>query len=301
MPEIVGIRFKSGHKIYDFEVNGFNLKIGDAVVVESEFGLSIGVVVRGPQFSENPEKELKKIIRIATDEDIQAYQNNKEIEKEGKVYCLERIMARGLQMKLVDVEATLDRKRIIFYFTAEGRIDFRELVKDLAARYKTRIEMRQIGVRDEAKLAGGIGICGRELCCKTFLTSFEPVSIKMIKKKDIALNVNRLSGLCNRLMCCLRFEYDEKEEIADEATIEINDDILKASIGNDYFLNLDSDQIYDGTFYNIIKAEEKNGDQKDNKEQLNRANLEKFKKSIESNKSNFRFRIRRENKNDYKQ
>ncbi len=218
MPDVVGIRFKSGYKIYDFEVNGIDIKVGDSVVVESDFGLSIGNVIKGKQFIEFPERPLKKILRIATEEDIKAYQANKEVEKEAKVYCLERIMARGLQMKLIDVEATLDKKRIIFYFTAEGRIDFRELVKDLAARYKTRIEMRQIGVRDEAKLAGGIGICGRELCCKTFLTSFEPISIKMVKKQDVSINVSKLSGLCGRLMCCLRFEYDV--DLSDNITLD---------------------------------------------------------------------------------
>jgi cell fate regulator YaaT (PSP1 superfamily) len=209
MPDVVGIRFKSGYKIYDFEVNEEDdVKVGDLVVVESDFGLSIGNVVKPRHFVEFPERKLKKILRIATEEDIKTSQENKIVEKEGKVYCLERIMARGLQMKLIDVEATLDKRRIIFYFTADGRIDFRELVKDLASRYKTRIEMRQIGVRDEAKYAGGIGICGRELCCKTFLTSFEPISIKMAKKQELVLNIGKLSGLCGRLMCCLRFEHD---------------------------------------------------------------------------------------------
>ncbi len=208
MPEIVGIRFKSGYKIYDFEVNTDDIKAGDFVVVESDFGLSIGSVVKGIQFIEFPERKLKKILRIATEEDIKTSDENKVVEKEAKVFCLERIMARGLQMKLIDVEATLDKRRIIFYFTADGRIDFRELVKDLASRYKTRIEMRQIGVRDEAKYAGGIGICGRELCCKTFLTCFEPISIRMAKKQELVLNIGKLSGLCGRLMCCLRFEYD---------------------------------------------------------------------------------------------
>ncbi len=209
MPDVVGIRFKSGYKIYDFEVSEEeDIKVGDLVVVESDFGLSIGNVVKPKHFVEFPERKLKKILRIATEQDIKTSQENKIIEKEAKVYCLERIMARGLQMKLIDVEATLDKRRIIFYFTADGRIDFRELVKDLASRYKTRIEMRQIGVREEAKYTGGIGICGRELCCKTFLTSFEPISIKMAKKQELVLNIGKLSGLCGRLMCCLRFEYE---------------------------------------------------------------------------------------------
>lgn len=208
MPDVVGVRFKACGKIYDFEVNGIDIKEGDSVVVESDFGLSIGRVITGRHFVESPVRDLKKVIRIASDEDIKAVQENKKLEKEARDFCVERVMARGLQMKLVAAESTLDRKRIIFYFTADGRIDFRELVKDLAARFKTRIEMRQIGVRDEAKLIGGLGVCGRELCCNTFLTSFEPVSIKMAKKQELVLNVGKLSGLCSRLMCCLRYEYD---------------------------------------------------------------------------------------------
>lgn len=222
MPEVVGIRFKSCGKIYDFEVNGIDIKEGDSVVVESDFGLSIGRVVRGRHFIESPERELKKVIRLVSDEDIKAVEENKKLEKEARDFCVERIMARGLQMKLVGTEATLDRKRIIFYFTADGRIDFRELVKDLAARFKTRIEMRQIGVRDEARLIGGLGICGRELCCNTFLTSFEPVSIKMAKRQELVLNVGKLSGLCGRLMCCLRYEYDgDMEGISSDDEIPI--------------------------------------------------------------------------------
>lgn len=222
MPDVVGIRFKSCGKIYDFEVNGIDIKEGDSVVVESDFGLSIGRVITGRHFIESPERELKKVIRIVSDEDIKAVEENKKLEKEARDFCVERVMARGLQMKLVGAEATLDRKRIIFYFTADGRIDFRELVKDLAARFKTRIEMRQIGVRDEAKLIGGLGVCGRELCCNTFLASFEPVSIKMAKKQELVLNVGKLSGLCGRLMCCLRYEYDgDMESISSDDEIPI--------------------------------------------------------------------------------
>ncbi|MEW6739825.1 MAG: PSP1 domain-containing protein [Nitrospirota bacterium] len=222
MPDVVGIRFKSCGKIYDFEVNGIDIKEGDSVVVESDFGLSIGRVITGRHFIESPERELKKVIRLVSDEDIKAVEENKKLEKEARDFCVERVMARGLQMKLVGAEATLDRKRIIFYFTADGRIDFRELVKDLAARFKTRIEMRQIGVRDEAKLIGGLGVCGRELCCNTFLASFEPVSIKMAKKQELVLNVGKLSGLCGRLMCCLRYEYDgDMESISSDDEIPI--------------------------------------------------------------------------------
>ncbi len=220
MPDVVGVRFKSCGKIYDFEINGMDLKEGASVVVESDFGLSIGTVVRGARPVESAEREFKKVLRATTEDDFRTRNDNRKLEKDARAFCLERIMARGLPMKLVGAEATLDRKRIIFYFTADGRIDFRELVKDLAARFKTRIEMRQIGVRDEAKLVGGLGICGRELCCNTFLSSFDPVSIKMAKKQELVLNVGKLSGLCSRLMCCLRYEYD-----GDLAGIAADDEI----------------------------------------------------------------------------
>jgi cell fate regulator YaaT (PSP1 superfamily) len=212
MPDVVGIRFKSCGKIYDFEVNGLELRKGDAVVVESELGLSIGNVVIERRAVESPAIELKKVLRKAAEEDLKQRADNEALQSEARSYCLERIMARGLPMKLICTEVTLDRKRIIFYFAAEGRIDFRELVKDLAARFKTRIEMRQIGVRDEAKMLGGIGICGRELCCKKFLTTFEPISIKMAKSQELVLNANKLSGVCGRLMCCLSYEYNEGDD-----------------------------------------------------------------------------------------
>lgn len=220
MPEVVGIKFKRCGKIYDFEANGIEVADGDSVIVESDFGLSIGTIVRGKRTVEAPERELKKIMRLATAEDFRTREENRKLEAESRAFCVERIMARGLPMKLVGAESTLDRKRVVFYFTADGRIDFRELVKDLAARFKTRIEMRQIGVRDEAKLVGGLGICGRELCCKTFLSSFDPVSIKMAKRQELVLNVGKLSGLCSRLMCCLRYEYE-----GDMNTIAADDEI----------------------------------------------------------------------------
>lgn len=210
MPDAVGVRFRPCGKIYDFEVNGIPIKKGDLVVVESDLGLSIGTVVIDRH--ETQGRELKKVIRLATDDDLRQKEENDKLSEEYRAFCLERIMARGLPMKLICAEATLDRKRIIFYFVSDGRVDFRELVKDLAARFRTRIEMRQIGVRDETKMIGGIGICGREVCCRTFLTTFEPVSIKMVKDQEIVLNTSKLSGLCGRLMCCLGYEYDETEE-----------------------------------------------------------------------------------------
>lgn len=215
MPNIVGIRFKSCGKIYDFEINSLEVRKGDRVIIESEFGLSIGNVAVEAHFVEKPSKELKKILRPANEEDLRQKQENVKFEKEARSFCYERIMARGLPMKLVCSEVSLDRKRIVFYFTSDGRVDFRELVKDLASRFKTRIEMRQIGVRDKAKLIGGLGICGKELCCRLFLTSFEPISIKMAKQQDLSLNTGKLSGTCGRLMCCLGYEYNENESAAD--------------------------------------------------------------------------------------
>jgi cell fate regulator YaaT (PSP1 superfamily) len=214
MPELVGVRFKACGRIYDFEaVPGLALKAGDQVIVESELGLSIGTVVKAPaSVPGEGEKEYKKVLRLATPEDVQESEANKALLKEAFDFCRERIMARGLEMKLIQTEATLDRKKIIFYFVADRRIDFRELVKDLAQKFRTRIEMRQVGVRDEARLAGGIGLCGRSLCCSTFLTDFAPITIRMAKKQELVLNTGKLSGCCGRLMCCLSYEYREGEE-----------------------------------------------------------------------------------------
>lgn len=209
MPDVIGVRFKPCGKIYDFEVDGLEVSKGELVVVESELGVNIGNVVIERRTVEDTEKKFKRIIRKATEEDLSQKKENKKLEAEAREYSIERIMARGLPMKLISTEATLDKKRIIFYFTAEKRIDFRELVKDLASRFKTRIEMRQIGVRDSARIVGNLGICGRELCCTKFLTCFEPISIKMAKKQELVLNTGKLSGACGRLMCCLGFEYSE--------------------------------------------------------------------------------------------
>jgi len=220
MPELVGVRFKPCGKVYDFEIDGFEVRPGDSVVVESDFGLSIGTVIREKRAVEASEQQFRKVLRIATEDDFSVRDNNRGLEKEARDFCVERIMARGLPMKLVACESTLDRRRIMFFFTADGRIDFRELVKDLASRFKTRIEMRQIGIRDEAKMIGGLGICGRELCCRTFLTGFEPISIKMAKKQELVLNVGKLSGLCGRLMCCLKYEYE-----GDTAAIITDDEV----------------------------------------------------------------------------
>jgi len=228
MPDVVGIKFRSCGKINNFETNGIELHKGDLVVIESEFGLGIGTVLTGPRFIDKHEKEFKKVIRLAEKDDLKQKQENIQFEKEAKTFCLERIMARGLPMKLISTEITLDRKRIVFYFTADGRIDFRELVKDLAAKFKTRIEMRQIGVRDKAKLVGGLSLCGKELCCRLFLTSFEPISIRMAKQQELTLNTGKLSGACGRLMCCLGYEYNENgvetAPASDESTIAISEE-----------------------------------------------------------------------------
>jgi cell fate regulator YaaT (PSP1 superfamily) len=236
MPEVVGVRFKPGGKIYNYEVDGFEVDPGTQVVVESEMGLSLGVVVVAKHHIEESEQELKKIIRIATEEDIEKDKNNRSLEEEAKAFCIERVKSRKLPMKIVGTEATLDRRRLIFYFTADGRIDFRELVRDLAARFKTRIEMRQIGVRDEVKYMGAMGICGREVCCKAFLTSFEPISIRMAKQQELILNPGKLSGICGRLMCCLGYELEpsEKEEtVSEEAqdeTVVVTDEDLTEEV-----------------------------------------------------------------------
>ncbi len=231
MPNVIGIRFKNCGKIYNFEANGLEVAKGDRVIVESEFGLSIGQVITDSASHDTPEKDLKKVLRLATEEDLRHKQENEKFEHDARSFCVERIMARGLPMKLVCSEVTLDRKRIVFYFTADGRIDFRELVKDLAAKFKTRIEMRQIGVRDKAKMVGGLGLCGKELCCKLFLTSFEPISIKMAKQQELVLNTGKLSGICGRLMCCLGYEYNEGGDITartDEKTIPTKEEEVAA-------------------------------------------------------------------------
>ncbi|AEF92947.1 PSP1 domain protein [Desulfotomaculum nigrificans CO-1-SRB] len=212
--KVVGVRFKKAGKVYYFDPIDIPLAPGDHVVVETTRGVEYGEVVVGPR--EVPEDEvvapLKQVIRKATPEDDQLVQANKEKEKKAFQVALEKIAAHGLPMKLIGVEQTFDGNKIIFYFTADGRIDFRELVKDLAAVFRTRIELRQIGVRDEAKMIGGLGCCGRELCCASWLADFAPVSIRMAKEQNLSLNPTKISGICGRLMCCLKYENDVYEE-----------------------------------------------------------------------------------------
>jgi len=210
---VVGVRFKKAGKVYYFNPGALDLTVGDKVIVETSRGVEDGEVVSGPKDvdEENIVAPLKDVMRKATDEDIAVICENIEKAQEAGRIAVEKIEKHGLDMKLVDVEYTFDRSKLIFYFTADGRIDFRELVKDLASVFHTRIELRQIGVRDEAKMLGGIGPCGRCICCSTFLGEFDPVSIKMAKQQNLSLNPVKISGLCGMLMCCLKFESETYE------------------------------------------------------------------------------------------
>ncbi len=212
--KVVGIRFKKAGKIYFFDPGDLELHPGDDAIVETTRGIEYGKVIQG--IKEVAEEEvvapLKKVLRVATEEDKLQLEKNKKKEKEAFNIGLEKIKKHNLPMKLIDVEQTFDGNKIIFYFTADGRVDFRELVKDLAAVFRTRIELRQIGVRDEAKMVGGLGCCGRELCCNSWLAEFAPVSIRMAKDQNLSLNPAKISGICGRLMCCLKFENDIYEE-----------------------------------------------------------------------------------------
>ena len=217
MKEVIGVRFRENGKIYFFDPLKFNVQVGEFVIVETARGVEYGKVVLGRR--EIDEKKMnsaiKPIIRIAEDRDHKKFEDNKEKNKKAYNICLEKIQKHSLEMKLIDAEYTFDNSKVLFYFTADGRIDFRELVKDLAAVFKTRIELRQIGVRDETKIVGGIGICGRELCCNKHLSEFVPVSIKMAKEQNLSLNPTKISGVCGRLMCCLKHEQDTYEYLND--------------------------------------------------------------------------------------
>ena len=213
MTKVIGVRFRTAGKIYFFAPGKFDIKQGDNVIVETARGVEFGRVVSGPREVEDEEvvQPLKSVIRPANDQDRKTVEKNKQKEKEAFKICLEKIRKHKLEMKLIDVEYTFDGNKILFYFTADGRIDFRELVKDLAAVFRTRIELRQSGVRDETKIRGGIGICGRPLCCSTYLTEFSAVSIKMAKEQNLSLNPTKISGVCGRLMCCLTNEEETYE------------------------------------------------------------------------------------------
>lgn len=215
MVKVIGVRFRTAGKIYFFSPLDFEVHTGDHVIVETARGVEYGTVVIATKDIEEDKviQPLKPVIRVATPEDDAVEAENKTKEKEAFKICLEKIKKHGLQMKLIDSEYTFDNNKLLFYFTADGRIDFRELVKDLASVFKTRIELRQIGVRDETKIMGGIGICGRPLCCHTYLADFAPVSIKMAKEQNLSLNPTKISGVCGRLMCCLKNEEETYEEL----------------------------------------------------------------------------------------
>ncbi|MCL4424583.1 MAG: stage 0 sporulation family protein [Firmicutes bacterium] len=214
MPVVVGVRFKKAGKVYYFDPGEESLASGEKVIVETARGIEFGEIVRAPREVAEGEvvAPLKRVIRKATQEDVAQVESNEGKERDAGRIFQEKVSAHGLEMHLVDVEYTFDGSKILFYFTADGRVDFRELVRDLASVFKTRIELRQIGVRDQAKLLGGIGSCGRTLCCATFLGDFEPVSIRMAKEQNLSLNPTKISGLCGRLMCCLRYESEHYED-----------------------------------------------------------------------------------------
>jgi len=221
MPVVVGVRFKKAGKIYYFAPNGYDLQAGQEVIVETSRGIEFANVVMGPTEVGDHEivSPLKNVLRPATEDDRATVRDNRRREAQAFDICVEKIGKHGLDMSLVDVEYAFDKNKIVFYFTADGRVDFRELVRDLASVFRTRIELRQIGVRDEAKLVGGLGPCGRTLCCATWLRDFEPVSISLAKEQNLSLNPSKISGLCGRLMCCLRYEactYQDAREVLPE-------------------------------------------------------------------------------------
>lgn len=215
MVKVIGVRFRRAGKVYYFAPGDLDIKKDDNVIVETARGVEFGNVVVGVKEIEEDKvvQPLKPVIRVATEEDIQTEENNRQKEKDAFKICLEKIEKFGLEMKLIDVEYTFDNNKVLFYFTADGRVDFRELVKSLASVFRTRIELRQIGVRDETKILGGLGICGRVLCCNSFLSEFAPVSIKMAKEQNLSLNPTKISGICGRLMCCLKNEEEAYEEL----------------------------------------------------------------------------------------
>ena len=215
MAEVIGVRFKDTGKVYYFDPDGNKVKKGVMAIVETARGVECGEVAMENRevAEENIVAPLRKLLRVATAEDLKKVEENRRKEKSAFTACEKKIAERGLEMKLVDVEYTFDNSKILFYFTADGRVDFRELVKDLAGMFRTRIELRQIGVRDEAKMLGGIGICGRPFCCGAFLGGFQPVSIKMAKEQGLSLNPVKISGTCGRLMCCLKYEQEAYQDL----------------------------------------------------------------------------------------
>lgn len=262
MYKVVGVSFKRAGKVYYFDPGDLSLRMGDHVIVETARGIEFGEVVMGEKEVTDDEivAPLKNVIRKANDEDYKKNKDNKELEEKAFDICLKKIEKHGLPMKLIDVEYTFDHNKILFYFTAEGRVDFRELVKDLARVFKTRIELRQIGVRDEAKMVGGMGVCGRPLCCSVFLRDFDPISIKMAKKQELSLNPAKISGICGRLMCCLKYESclykklkEEMPEIGEMVELDIGEGeivernlvkkTLKVDIGAEECIEIELEEI----------------------------------------------------------
>ncbi len=239
MIKVIGVRFRKAGKIYYFDPGDLEINVRDNVIVETVRGIEYGLVVIAPKEVTEQEviQPLKKVIRVATAEDEQRAQKNSEKEKEAYSICLKKIEKHQLEMKLVGSEYTFDNNKLLFYFTADGRIDFRELVKDLASVFKTRIELRQIGVRDETKMIGSVGICGRPLCCHSHLSEFQPVSIKMAKEQNLSLNPTKISGVCGRLMCCLRYEEDTYEHI-NKTLPNIGDIVITPSDENGEVINV---------------------------------------------------------------
>lgn len=215
MGKTVGIRFKAGGKVYDFDSGAFVLQLGDPVIVETEMGLGFGTVAKGPTDLDEPEtnKPLKKVFRKAIGNDFMQLRKNEELQHQAHAHCIKCIKELGLQMSLFSVETTFDASRLTFFFTADGRVDFRQLVKLLVKEFKVRIEMRQVGIRNQAKMCGGLGRCGREFCCSSFIEKFDPVSIRMAKDQGLSLNPTKISGQCGRLMCCLTFENEVYQEL----------------------------------------------------------------------------------------
>jgi len=279
MPKVIGVTFRPAGKIYYFDPEDMELEKNDYVIVETSRGVEFGLVIQPPHEVSQDEvvEPLKPVIRKATIRDKEQYYENKELEREAFTICLDKIEEHGLPMKLVDVEYTFEHNKILFYFTADGRVDFRELVKDLARIFKTRIELRQIGVRDEAKMIGGLGPCGMPTCCTRFLREFEPVSINMAKEQELSLNPAKISGICGRLMCCMRYEEDcykkMKKEMPDRGQrvkLEVGSGkvidrnlikkTVRVSIGEDETVEIDAEKLpgYEpGTEYDESAVREK--------------------------------------------
>ena len=298
MVKIIGVRFRNVGKIYYFNPKSFQMKPGDHVIVETARGVEYGTVVLGPKEVDDRQvvQPLKDVIRMATQKDDAKEESNRKKEKEAYQVCVKKIRAHQLEMKLIDAEYTFDNNKVLFYFTADGRIDFRALVKDLAAVFKTRIELRQIGVRDETKIIGGIGICGRPLCCHSYLADFAPVSIKMAKEQSLSLNPTKISGVCGRLMCCLKNEEDVYEEINRKmpniGDIVTTDDGLKGEVANISVLRQmvrilvdvnDAKEVHDCKLETLHfvkkKPKRKNGKNGKSEEEAELENLEKIEQN----------------------